>query len=296
LTEGYREGKALGAQGIELFWRIWRAEEPRRAMLLVHGLGEHSGRYEAFARSLGEAGTSVFSFDLRGHGRSPGPKGDVDAFPRLLEDLLGMESEMARQMPSGIPWFLMGHSLGGLICIRRLQVFKGPFQGAVISAPWLATALPDWVRAFGRFLGVILPTVPIPAGINPERLTRDPEMMRAWKKDPLIHTRISGRFFREAEREQRRARVTPLPGGFPALFLIPTDDPVVQSSVTKAFARGIVGRAAQVEILEGRRHEPLNDIGREEIYRMVIDWLAARTGGDSDSPAEGGVPPESEMG
>jgi alpha-beta hydrolase superfamily lysophospholipase len=275
---------------------MWPASEPRSAVLLVHGLGEHSGRYEAFARSLAETGTSVFSFDLRGHGRSPGPRGDVDAFPRLLEDLIGMESEMARLIPVGCPWFLMGHSLGGLICLRRLQVFKGPFHGAIISAPWLAAALPDWIRSIGRFLGVILPTVPIPAGVSPERLTRDPEMMKAWKEDPLIHTRITGRFFREAEREQRRARVSPLPEGFPTLFLVPTDDPVVQSPVTIAFAKGIVGKGAHVEILEGRRHEPLNDIGRDEVYRVVIDWLAAHAGAGDDPPTEEGVPSEPEKG
>ena len=84
----YREGMAPGAQGIELFWRVWEAPDPTASLLLVHGLGEHSGRYDTFAEILAGSGTSVFSFDLRGHGRSPGPRGDVDAFPRLLEDLL----------------------------------------------------------------------------------------------------------------------------------------------------------------------------------------------------------------
>jgi alpha-beta hydrolase superfamily lysophospholipase len=274
--ELYREGKGLGAQGIELAWRLWEAPDPKGSVLLVHGLGEHSGRYGSFAKALAEEGTTVFSFDLRGHGRSPGPRGDVDAFPRFLEDLLGMEDEMARQVPGELPRFLMGHSLGGLICIRRLQVFKGPFQGAVISAPWLATALPNWVRKLGRFLGVALPTVPMPAGVSPERLTRDPEMIQAWRDDPLIHTRITGRFFREAEREQRRAWISRMPADLPALFLVPAEDRVVRSPVTVAFARGIVGTETRVEILEGRQHEPLNDVGRHEVYRMVIDWLAGQ--------------------
>ncbi len=280
MTDLCREGKAPGAQGIELSWRLWESPEPRSALLLVHGLGEHSGRYHDFASSLAQAGTSVFSFDLRGHGRSPGQRGDVDAFPRLLEDLLGMETEMARQLPGHLPRYLMGHSLGGLICIRRLQVFRGPFEGAIISAPWMATALPTWLRRVGRFLGVALPTVPLPAGINPGRLTRDPEMVRAWREDPLIHTRLTGRFFREAEREQRRVWLSSMPEGMPLLFLIPTDDRVVRSSVTETFAGGIVGSETQVEILEGRRHEPLNDLDRHQVYQMVIDWLAAHTGAD----------------
>ena len=270
----YREGTALGAQATELFWCAWDAPEPSASLLLVHGLGEHSGRYDAFARALAEEGTSVFAFDLRGHGRSTGPRGDVDAFPRLLEDLLGMEEEMARQLPGGIPRVLMGHSLGGLICIRKLQVFRGAYAGAVISAPWLATALPDWVRGLGSFLGLALPGLSLPAGLHPKRLTRDPDMIRAWREDPLIHTRITGRFFREIERVQAKALASRLPQDLPVLFLVPGGDRVVRSSVTEGFARGIVGKGIQVEILEGRQHEPLNDIGREEVYRMVLDWLA----------------------
>ena len=278
MTTAYREGTGSGAQGISLFWRVWDAPKPRASLLLVHGLGEHSGRYDAFGRVLAEAGISVFSFDLRGHGRSPGPRGDVDAFPRFLEDLLGMEEVMGQQIPSDLPSFLMGHSLGGLISIRRLQVFKGPYAGAIISAPWMATALPGWLRRFGKFLGLALPGLPIPSAVNPKRLTRDPEMMQAWRDDPLVHTRITGRFFREVERVQVKALGSGLPGDLPILFLVPGEDRVVQSSVTEAFARGIVGGGARVEILQGRMHEPLNDVGREEVYRIMLDWLGTRLG------------------
>jgi alpha-beta hydrolase superfamily lysophospholipase len=202
----------------------------------------------------------------------------VDAFPRLLEDLLGMEEELSLQTSGSVPRFLMGHSLGGLICIRRLQVFRGLYVGALISAPWLATALPEWLRKVGRFLGLALPGVPLPAGISPTRLSRDPEMVRAWREDPLIHTRISGRFFRAAEREQRKALVSPWPQDLPALFLVPGDDRVVRSSVTVGYTREIVGEGIRVEILEGRRHEPLNDLGREEVYEKVLDWMAGQVG------------------
>lgn len=268
----------MGAQGIELFWRVWDAPSPKASLLLVHGLGEHSGRYRLFAEAMASEGTSVFAFDLRGHGKSQGPRGDVDAFPRLLEDLLGMEEEMGRELPIPGPRFLMGHSLGGLISIRRLQVFKGPFAGAILSAPWLATAQPEWLHYLARFLGLALPTVPLPAGIDPGRLSRDPEVILAWKRDSLIHTRISGRFFREADREQSKALVSGWPQGMPALFLVPGADRVVKSPVTLAFTRTIVGEDLQVEILEGREHEPLNDLGREFVYRLVLDWLSHQVG------------------
>ena len=286
MTPPCREGKGLGAQGAELSWRVWDAPSPKASLLLIHGLGEHSGRYDEFASVLAQEGTTVFAFDLRGHGRSSGPRGDVDAFPRLLEDLLGMEEEMSRETPADLPRFLMGHSLGGLICIRRLQVFKGPYAGAVISAPWLATALPDWIRRMGRILGLVLPGVPIPAGLNPERLTRDPDMIRAWRQDPLIHTRITGRFFREVERVQAKALASPLPQDLPLLFLVPGGDRVTRSSVTERFARGIVGEGIRVEILEGREHEPLNDVGREEVHRIVLDWLVTQVASGQGDPRD----------
>jgi alpha-beta hydrolase superfamily lysophospholipase len=92
----------------------------------------------------------------------------------------------------------------------------------------------------------------------------------------MVHTRISGRLFKEVEREQGKAVVSRLPDDLPTLFLVPEDDRVVQSPVTFAYARGIAGSNIQLEILKGRRHEPLNDLGRDEVYRMVIDWLAEK--------------------
>jgi alpha-beta hydrolase superfamily lysophospholipase len=276
VTVGYREGSGIGALGTALAWRLWEAEVQRASLLLVHGLGEHSGRYDHFARVLATHGTTVFAFDLRGHGLSPGPRGDVDAFPRFLEDLLGMEEEMAREVPDVGPRFLMGHSLGGLICIRRLQVSRGLFHGALMSAPWMATAMPSVVRRLGRILGIALPGMLLPAGLSEDRLTRDPKMAEAIRQDPLIHRRITARLFRSTEREQQRALASPWPKGLAALFLVPERDRVVQSRVTIGFVRGIVGDHVRLEILKGREHEPLNDIGREEVFRTVLDWLADR--------------------
>jgi len=275
----YREGKSTGAQGLGLFWRLWEASPSTASLFLIHGLGEHSGRYDSFARALAREGTSVFSFDLRGHGRSAGPRGDVDAFPRLLEDFLALEEEMDRQLSNIGPRFLMGHSLGGLICLRKLQVFRGPYAGAIVSAPWLATALPGWLRSVARFLGIALPGLPLPAGVDPGRLTRDPEMVRAWKEDPLVHTRITGRFFKEAEREQERALSSGWPPDLPGLFLVPANDRVVRTPVTVAFVRGFVGDEGELALLEGREHEPLNDLGREEVYAMVLDWIRRHVDG-----------------
>ncbi|MFC1574599.1 alpha/beta hydrolase [Gemmatimonadota bacterium] len=273
MTDGLREGKGLGAGGIQLHWRLWEAPEPLGSLLILHGLGEHSGRYDPIARFLAGRGFSVFSFDLRGHGVSHGPRGDIDAFPRYLEDLLAMEAEMERQLRGGGPRFLMGHSMGGLLALQRVQTLREPYMGVVLSAPWLATAVPEWVRRLGTALAWTVPWLPLPNGLSPERLTRDPEMIRARKEDPLNHTRITGRLYRGVHGAQKQVLGLGAPEDLPLLFLIPSADPVVRSSATESFAGGIVGTGIRVEILEGRRHEPLNDLGREDVFSILASWL-----------------------
>jgi alpha-beta hydrolase superfamily lysophospholipase len=255
--------------------------------MLVHGLGEHSGRYADFAEYLSRTGITVFSFDLRGHGRSQGLRGHVDAFPRFLEDLLAMEGEMATRAGSHLPFALLGHSLGGLIALRRLQAFAGPFVGGVLSAPWLRAAKPDWIRSLGRGLGWVLPEFPFPSGTDPARLTRDPEIIRSIREDPLIHRRITGRLYREAERVQAEVLGSPDTLHLPLLFLVPGEDRVVQSSVTQAFAEGLAGKRVRVEVLPDRLHEPHNDLGREEVYALTSSWLLSLC---ETGPMEGEIP------
>jgi alpha-beta hydrolase superfamily lysophospholipase len=269
-----REGRAPGAGGTELFWRSWIPGDPWASLLLVHGLGEHSGRYDHLAMRLGVDGVSVFSFDLRGHGQSSGPRGDVPNFADFLEDLVRMESVQERVVPGVGRRFLLGHSLGGLIALRHLQTQAEGYDGGIFSAPWLRAAQPSWLRALGRGLGRILPGLPLLNGLGPNRLTRDPGMVAKWREDPLIHSRITGRLFREAERVQGEAmRDGRALEGPPLLFLIPQNDPVVASTVTLAFAEGFADEDVQVEILLGRLHEAFNDLGREEVFDILARWI-----------------------
>jgi len=286
-----REGRLEGSEGRALVWRLWLSATTRATLLVVHGLGEHSGRYRHLAEALTEMGVSVFTFDLRGHGRSEGPRGDVSAFPRFLEDLLMMEEALARQVPRPCPRFLLGHSMGGLIALHRLRTLGEGYSGAILSAPWLAVAQPPWLRGFGRVVGWLFPRLSLPGGLGPERLTRDPEMAEAWRRDPLIHTRVTGGLFREAERVQRGLMEAEFPAPVPLLFLLPGADPVVDTSVSLEFARGIVGSDVRIEILEGRLHEPLNDLGRDAVLGTVMHWLEDRIQGPGPPSKEPSGPP-----
>lgn len=276
-----REGEGTGAGGTRLAWRVWEpppsSPSVRGRLLLVHGLGEHSGRYDTFARLLARNGVPVFSFDLRGHGRSQGPRGHVRDFSLFLDDLRAMEGVMEGELVHRSPRFLMGHSMGGLIALQRLREGPSSFDGAVFSAPWLATNLPGWVRRLGRWLGRLFPGLSVSSGTSPERLTRDPVMIRELKNDPLVHRRLSARLFREAEELQARILSRPGLPPLPYLFLIPTGDVVVRPRVTESFARGIVGDEIRIEILEETAHEPLNDLGREEVRGRILSWLLGET-------------------
>ncbi len=273
MSTGIREGRTAGAEGIELRWCLWEAEEPRGTVLIVHGLGEHCGRYDEIANVLVGAGLSVFSFDLRGHGLSEGPRGDVSAFPRFLEDLLVMEGVLSQEVSGTLPRFLLGHSMGGLIALNRVSTLGEGYVGAIFSAPWLRVPRPKWMRRLAGAFGWLFPRVPLPNGLGSQRLTRDPVMAEAWLADPLIHSRVTGGLFREAERVQTGLLEGGIQPGIPLLFLLAGSDRVVDTRVSLEFAQGIVGEDVRVEILEGREHEPFNDLGREEVFQMVLDWL-----------------------
>lgn len=283
MRSGTRVGEDPGARGSLLSWRFWISTSHRATLVLIHGLGEHAGRYESLAGLLAERGISVFSFDLRGHGRSQGRRGDLLAFQDFLGDLHRMESVLSRvcsqERISPEPRFLFGHSLGALVAIRRLQE-SGPkphgYRGAVISAPWLATPVPPWLKAVAGFLGRTAPSLPLPTGLSPKKLTRDPEKAREWRDDPRVHTRMTGRLFRAVEEAQSLCLDQgDALQGLPMLFLVPEEDPVVSSAVTLEFVQGIDDEAHRVEILKGRMHEALNDLGREEVYGILRSWFRA---------------------
>jgi alpha-beta hydrolase superfamily lysophospholipase len=254
---------------------LWSPEKAWGTILLIHGLGEHSGRYGHVAERLATSGLSVFSFDLRGHGLSRGGRGNLRSYGDFLEDVAVMEGVWRKECPEEKARFLLGHSLGGLVALSYLRERRSDFQGAVFSAPWLRAAQPPWLRALGRVMGTVFPALPLPSGLGPGRLTRDHEMAAAWRADPLIHPRLLGRLLRLVEEVQRKLLEEEREWwGPPALFLVPGDDPVVDSRVTEDFARGFTEEEVQVEILEGRRHEAFNDLGREEVFDLLARWMA----------------------
>lgn len=280
-------GSMVGAGGSRLRTLSWTpgAEVVGRA-LLVHGLTEHAGRYGHVARALTNRGIAVLAFDLRGHGESEGPRGRLRSFDLLVEDVHRAREVATARLPGEGPPVLYGHSLGGLILLRYLQTYRPSTPGAVLSAPWLGTAvaIPWWKRKAVDLLLRWAPDMALSSGeVEATLLTRDPAMQRAYAEDPLVHHRLSPRFFREVESAQSRALEQGIDASIPTLVIVPCDDGLVDAERTVRWAESVQGGHVTVVRLEGVRHEPHNDVGREEVLETLGSWIRRRV--------EGGGPP-----
>lgn len=279
------------ADGLRLHALAWPVARPRAVLLLSHGLGEHAGRYAALARDLAPRGVEVHALDHRGHGRSRGVRGHTPAFARLVEDFDGFARGVTAGAPAGVPVFLLGHSLGGLIAIRWLETEPAGVRGAILSAPLLAVKkqAARWKVAMSGFLSKVLPWVPISGEVDPAELTADPAYIRSYRDDPLVHDRITPRLYTEmvaamGDAFAERGRIS-----IPLLFIVPGADTIVAEEETLRFAERLRGDVT-VRRYPGFHHESLNELERAKPIADLLAWMEARTGGE-DGAADPGESP-----
>ena len=263
-----------GARGVRLHgWTRRSHDAPRGHVLIVHGIGEHSGRYVAFVEPFVAAGWVVHGYDHRGHGRSGGQRGHVTRWADYLDDLAAALHTLA---PSdGTPRFLLGHSMGGLITLDFLGTRPGIVDGAIVSAP----PLDPWrvagpVRvAVARVLTHLLPRLPIPVGEPTDVLSRDPEVIRACAQDALCHSRVTPRWGAAILRaiDRVNADAERLPG--PVLLLHGDDDLIAAVEGTRRYAERVRDPQVTLRVYPGVRHEPHNDLGADVVVADVMRWL-----------------------
>ncbi len=271
------EGRIPGVGGLQLAYRTWEAAAPRAALLHVHGLSDHSGRYEAFGSAAAREGVSVFTLDLRGHGGSEGRRGHASSFDCLLQDVDRFRREVQGLLHPRTPLFVLGNSMGGLIALRYVEEYDTTLAGAILIAPWLGTALPapGWKLALAGLAARFAPALPFRARIPPEALSRRPEIGSRYREDPLAHDTITPRLFVEANRamglaHQRAERIrTPL------LFLLAGGDRIVDTDRAEAFARALVQPDVTIRVYEGAFHELLHDTISDDVQRELLDWVGA---------------------
>jgi acylglycerol lipase len=260
--------------GIQLYAQGWEpAQNPQGCVLIVHGIGEHSGRYAHVAEALDQAGYAVLAFDLRGHGKSQGKRGHVPKFEALLDDLSLLIAESDRRYP-GLPTFLYGHSLGGTIVMSYALQRQPNLAGVVATGPSLRLAFdpPPSKVALGRLMDKILPAFTMPSGLETQALSRDPEVIQKYENDPLVHDMVSGRLFfgfmDAGSRLLAKAAEFPLP----LLLMHGSADRLTSPKASQEFAQKM-GEKCTLKIWDGFYHEIHNEPEKEEVLSEIISWL-----------------------
>ena len=267
-----------GADGTRLHFRAWTVESPRAAILVLHGLFEHSGRYEELAEAMNRADIATFALDHRGHGASGGRRGHVTRFERFIEDTDRFRQQATVGLAADLPVFLLAHSMGGLIALRYLQDRAPGVAGAIISAPWLALADPPSapMRALAAVLNRVLPILPLPAGLDPELLSHDPERVADYRDDPRVLSTLTPRLHQQVEQAtevvfQRRDRLR-----LPLLFLLPGADRIIDTGRSMVFAGSLDRPDVTIRVLERYYHETLQEVERGAVMAEIRDWIEAR--------------------
>jgi acylglycerol lipase len=271
-SEGWHEM----SDGCRVHWRRWApAGRARGVVCLVHGLGDHCGRYEHVAGQLGEAGYATFGFDLRGFGRSAGRRGHL-RFARALRDI---DEMLARERPQtgGAPVFLYGHSLGGLLVLLYGLEYRPGLAGVVATGAALHTVLRDQPAKVlaARVLGAVAPGLTIPSGLDDTRLSRDPEVLRAYRADPLVHDRASLGFARDSLRAIDRVLQDAPRFTLPLLLVHGGADQLNLVSGSRAFAAAHPGDCT-LRVYEGVLHAVEHEPERVQVVDDVICWMDQR--------------------
>ena len=260
-----------------LYWRHWRREmDPALGTLLcIHGLSEHSGRYESLAAAACHAGLDVLAVDLVGHGRSPGRRGHMRDF---TTDHFGAVDElMAGADEAGLeaPRYLLGHSLGGLIAARWAQAHmgEGRLAGLILMTPFIAPQIrvPGWKRSVAFSLNGLMPGFTLPTGIRDRDLFRDPAAEAAFASDPLVQRSISVGHWVALGHEQQRLMDTASELRVPILLQLAEDDRIASSDAARALGRVL----PDVTIVEyAKAFHPLHaDPVSAQVFEDLIAWV-----------------------
>ena len=280
------EGWIESTEGPRLFTRAWEAGPGAPAVGIVHGLGDHSGRWQRVGETLRNRGFSAYALDLPGHGRSEGKRGHVKSWDDYRNALTRWTEELRREGPER-RWALLGHSLGGLIALDWADRNPGRVDALVLSAPPFELSLrPDAIKVHAaRLIGALWPGFSQTNQIPPSLLTHDPEVIRAHRADKLVHFQISARLFLEFTRMRRTLASVADKHAIPALIIQGGADPVTRCTGCAAWAKNAKAGLVTYREYPGLFHEVLNEVEGPAILEDVILWLKQAIGGPRQEPS-----------
>jgi alpha-beta hydrolase superfamily lysophospholipase len=263
--------------GLTLYSKEWNPENPPKAsVVLIHGLGEHIGRYEHVAAAMTNAGYILRGFDLRGHGQSEGTRGHADSYDQIALDIDQFIRETRENHPS-LPVFLYGHSLGGALVLFYGETHQGILKGIIATSPGLAPTNPlSTVKMIAaRILSKVAPKSQLKNDLDLTGLSRDPQVAEKYVADPLVHPLISARLGLELINKGIFIRDHANQIAVPLLLLQGTADRLVNPPMTAEFAKLVPQNLITFHTYEGYYHELHNEPEKEQIIQTMIRWLDA---------------------
>ena len=247
--------------------------KPKGFVIIVHGLGEHAFRHAHVAQRLNQAGYHVRAYDQYGHGESAGMRGCLPTEMRLIDDLADVVDDTQRMMGPGQQLILLGHSMGGLVVASFVRQKKRPVDGIILSSPALDPGLSAVQKMLLAVLPRIAPHLCVDNGLVVEKVARDPAVVLAYQRDPLVHRKISGRLARFIADEGARCIAAAPQWQMPTLVLYAGADALVSPAGSRAFVAAAPKQFVQSQCFEPMYHEIFNDPERESVFQAMDDWL-----------------------
>lgn len=251
-------------------------EKPKAVICLVHGLGEHTGRYAHVGKAFNEAGYALFGFDLRGHGKTGGARGHIPSLDVAMQDIRQFV-QFQSQNHAGLPVFLYGHSLGGLLTLAYALQYPEGLQGVIVTGAGLRSALQEQKAkiALVKLLGSLMPTMIIKSELETAALSRDADVVQAYVDDPLVHDKASlglGKAGLSAINLCFARARTFKP---PLLIMHGKADRITYPSGSEDFARlaGETNKDVTLKLWEGMYHEIHNEPEQKEVFKVMIEWM-----------------------
>ena len=259
-----------------LVYRAWPKQNATITFAVVHGFGEHSGRYERFATGMSTHGMSIYALDMRGHGTSPGQRGYVDSWSQWTDDVQAfvrhVESVAATEV---VP---LGHSFGGATVLSTALAGGLPTSKRfIVSSPALKlkVAVPGWKITLGNLTSSLIPRFSMETPTHGPHLSRIPEVAEAYDKDPLVHGKMASRLYTEWRKATADILTRAGQIKLPFLIIAGENDVLIDPEGSREL-HAQAPTTSELKIFDGRLHEPFNDIGSDEVFQYIADWLTKK--------------------
>lgn len=278
INNSYGQGD-LASAGVKLRWQAHSPVKPVAALIIVHGIGEHQGRYESVVRTLLENSIACYTFDLRGHGVSTGIRGHIESWDDYLLDLAQVV-QFVQSLEGDRPLFVLGHSMGALIALDYATQFPKGLAGLIMNGVPLrpgAVASPFMIL-LAKLVSNVVPKFSMPLNIELEALSTIPQVGQAYAADPLVHRGVTARWGASILKAIERVRGDVINLRLPTFVTHGQLDTInLPEGSREAFA-AMNFNDKTFKLYAGSRHEVHNDIDAQEFISDVCDWVLPRTG------------------